>query len=111
MKDGCFVFFLLIAFQVVKAAAFFFGLTMVGCLLANWWCTIDPEIEYQWYSGIWHGIFIIPNWTMSWMFGKDILCQAPIHTTGYIIWWWLCLIFHCITAFVCTFGGRSNNYD
>ena len=111
MSNGCLDFVIGMTLVLLRKLAFLFMITMVGCLLAVWCCKINPEVEYQWYFGIWHGLFIIPNWVMSWMIKGNTLYQAPIHTIGYIIWWWICLVFHCLTAFGFTFGGRTNNYD
>ncbi len=73
---------------------------IIGIVAAYFLCNIDPEESYCWYHGIWHGIFIIPNWIRSW-FDSDVYCKAPIATTGYVIWWWIMLIG------IITSGGSS----
>jgi len=93
-------------FRILKAAAIFAVITLIGCLIASKWCHINPSVEYDWYYGIWHGIFIIPNWVMSLMSDKSILCQAPAHTTSYTIWWWTLLAGHSFAA-LCILGHNS----
>ncbi|GHT34914.1 hypothetical protein AGMMS49574_23230 [Bacteroidia bacterium] len=61
-------------------------------LIANFLCEIDPTKDYTWYSGIWHGLFVIPHWIVSW-FSNDVFCKAPNSTIAYSIWWWITFIF------------------
>lgn len=68
-------------------------LTFLAC---RFLCNIDPEEYYVWYHGIWHGIFIIPNWIFS-FFDSDILCKAENYSTGYNIFWWLTLIWQILS--------------
>ena len=88
-----------IVFRILKVAAIFIVITLIGCLIASKWCHISSGIEYDWYQGIWHGIFIIPNWVMSLTTDKSILCQAPVHTNSYMTWWWILLVGHSFAAF------------
>ena len=44
-------------------------------------CDIDSDKYYTWYSGIWHGLFFIPNLLRSW-FG-DALYKANNYSTAY----------------------------
>ncbi len=67
-------------------------------------CDIDPEKTYTWYSGIWHGLFFIPNLIRSWF--SDAIFKANYYTTGYNDWWWVTVIFSCF-SFI--FGGSSRN--
>ena len=71
---------------ILIAPCVFIGL---GCLLASWICNIDPNETYSWYSGLWHGIFFIPNLIRSW-FG-DTLYKAELYTSAYNVFWWLTL--------------------
>jgi len=97
--------------KLLKAAAILIVVTLIGCFIANKWCHISPSVEYDWYMGIWHGIFIVPNWAMSLVLDKHILCQAPHHTAAYMIWWWILLIFHTYMGY-CAYGaGTSNKKD
>ena len=62
--------------------------TILICIaLAQYFCKIDPIRTYDWISGIWHGIFFIPNFILS-IFG-DTLYKAAYYTTGYNITWWI----------------------
>ncbi len=71
---------------------FYIGIFFAFCLLSTKICYINPDKTYTWYSGIWHGIFVIPHWVVSW-FSDDIYCKAPYSTIGYSIWWWISFIF------------------
>lgn len=91
------------------------GTTCLGCLaalivpvvlyfsFAAWFCHIQPDVTYTWYSGIWHGVFIIPNWIMG-LFNDSILCKAQNYTIGYNIWWWIMLITEILSIIL---GGGS----
>lgn len=72
-------------------------LTFVTKLL----CDIDPNTTYTWYSGIWHGLFFVPNLIRSW-FG-NALFKAESYTTAYNIWWWIVVVWLGITIL---FGRR-----
>jgi hypothetical protein len=58
---------------------------------AYFFCHIDPEKTYTWYSGIWHGIFWFPNIVMS-LFSDSIYAKAPNCTTGYTVFYFLSII-------------------
>ena len=72
----------------------------IGWLL----CDIDPEKYYSWYSGIWHGLFFIPNLLRSW-FG-DALYKATNYTTAYNVWWGITTIMSCLSLL---FGDPHRN--
>lgn len=71
---------------------FYIGIFLAFCLLATNIAYINPGKTYTWYSGIWHGIFVIPHWIVNW-FSDDIYCKAPNSTTAYSVWWWISFIF------------------
>lgn len=50
-------------------------------------CDIDPNEEYGWFSGIWHGLFFIANWIRSWFW--DVLYKAENYTTAYNVFFWI----------------------
>ncbi|SIS73663.1 hypothetical protein SAMN05421766_103712 [Zobellia uliginosa] len=89
--------------MTIGSIVFYLGIFLTFCLLATKICNIDPEKTYSWYSGIWHGIFVIPNWVVSW-FADDVYCKAPNSTTAYSIWWWISFIF---IGFGILGGGNS----
>ena len=60
---------------------------LISIFLAWWICDIDPAKEYTWYSGIWQGLFFVPNLIRSW-FG-DALYKAESYTTAYNIFYWI----------------------
>lgn len=70
-------------------------------------CDINPNKEYGWLSGIWHGIFFIANWIRSLFW--DSFYKAECYTTAYNVFYW---IFSLISVFSFIFGGssRSNRY-
>ena len=77
---------------LIGTIVFYIGIFLVFCLLSPKICYINPDKTYTWYSGIWHGLFVIPHWILSWFF-DDIYCKAPNSTTAYSIWWWISFIF------------------
>jgi len=76
----------------IGAIVFYIGIFLAFCLLSTKICYINPDKTYSWSSGIWHGIFVIPHWVVSWFF-DDIYCKAPNSTIAYSIWWWLSFVF------------------
>ena len=62
----------------------------IASLIAMWLCNIKPDTTYSWYSGIWHGIFFLPNLVRSW-FG-NALYKAEYYTTAYNVWWWITIV-------------------
>lgn len=57
----------------------------VGTYILLGWllCHIDPYESYSWYSGIWHGIFFVPNLLKSLLW--DTPYTAEICTIGYTV--------------------------
>jgi hypothetical protein len=102
-KEGSLSIISLIGFII-----FYIGIFFMFCLLTSQICDINPDKSYSWYSGILHGIFVIPNWIVS-LFSDDFYCKAPKSTIGYSIWWWITFIFIGMNIF--SFGNsRTNNY-
>lgn len=92
---------------VIGFIIFYLGIFLTFCLLTTKICYINPDKIYSWYSGIWHGLFVIPHWIVSW-FSNEIYCKAPNATTVYGVWWWLATIFSTLSI---VGGGKSNrNY-
>lgn len=83
---------------------FIIGIFLVFCLLSNKICNIIPNKTYTWSSGIWHGLFGIPNWILSW-FSDNTYYKAPNSTTAYSIWWWISFIFVVLNIL----GGSRRN--
>lgn len=75
---------------------------LVYCFVGWFFCDINPEKYYTWYSGIWHGLFFIPNLLRSWF--SDALFKANDYSTAYIVWWWITTVLSCI-GFI--FGGSD----
>lgn len=76
----------------IGTIVFYIGIIMAFCLLSTKICHVKPDKMYNWYFGIWHGIFVIPNWIVS-LFSNDVLCKAQNSSTAYNVWWWLSFIF------------------
>ena len=77
---------------------------LVYCFLGWLLCDIDPDKEYTWYSGIWHGMFFVVNLVRSWF--TDALYKAEIHTTAYNVFYW---IFSILSVLGFLFGGAGSN--
>ncbi len=73
---------------------------LVSCFIGWLFCDIDPDESYTWYSGIWHGMFFVPNLIRSWF--SDALYKAEDYTSAYNVFWW---IFTIIDVFANLFGG------
>lgn len=67
-------------------------------------CDIDPNETYSWYSGIWHGMFFIPNLIRS--IFSDAIFKANFYTTAYNVWWWIFTVISCLGTI---FGGTGVN--
>lgn len=76
MKSSCIVTIIVVV--AYYATAYFF-------------CAINPEKMYTWYSGIWHGIFWFPNLIMS-LFSDSIHAKAPNCTTWYTVFYFATII-------------------
>lgn len=76
---------------------------LVYCFLGWLLCDIDPDKEYTWYSGIWHGMFFVINLVRSWF--TDALYKAEIYTTAYNVFYW---IFSVLSVLGFFFGGGSS---
>lgn len=61
---------------------------VVSMGLSYFVCDIVPDETYSWYSGIWHGLFFLPNWMWN-GFNDDILYKANSYTSAYNFWWWV----------------------
>lgn len=92
--------------MTIGTIIFYIGIFLTFCLLSTKICYINPDKTYTWYSGIWHGIFVIPHWVVSW-FSDDIYCKAPNSTTAYSIWWWISFIFNGLGMLV----GRNRRRE
>lgn len=81
---------------------------LVYMFLGYLFCDINPEKTYYWYSGIWHGLFFIPNLIRS-CFYSDVLFKANVYTTAYNIWWWIFTILS-VSGFFCGGAGSRQRY-
>ena len=94
MKTGCII-------TIVAVAAYYFA--------AYFFCSINPNETYTWYSGIWHGIFWFPNAIMS-LFSDSIYVKAPNCTTWYTVFYFLSVIGSSLLgSIVRNVSGSSTN--
>ena len=70
---------------------------LIGVLLACFFCNIFDNEAYSWLSGIWHGIFFVPNYLRH-LTDSDVLYKATNYTFMYNIYWWICSIISVATA-------------
>lgn len=92
MKRLLFALFGLIA-AISRIAIPFF----IGVILACFLCNIHDGETYSWLSGIWHGMFFVPNFIRS-LFDSDILYKATDYTTMYNVYWWIVSTVETLTA-------------
>lgn len=71
----------------------------IGILFAKWLCNIDSEDTYSWISGIWHGIFVVPNY-VRYIMNSEILFKAAAYSTMYNILWWLVVVLQIPTFII-----------
>ena len=60
---------------------------LIAILLACLLCNIHDGETYSWLSGIWHGVFFVPNFIRH-LVDASILYKASSYTTMYNIYWW-----------------------
>lgn len=95
--------YLLIALIYIIGIAIKLTIVVLFMILIGWFlCDIDPDKTYTWYSGIWHGLFFIPNLIRSWF--TDALYKAETYTTAYNILWWVFAV-----GPLCSFIFGANN--
>lgn len=94
-------------FIILAILTFVFGprlliMILVSGLIGWLLCDIDIDKEYSWYSGIWQGLFFVPNFIRYLVW--DTPYKADIYTIGYNIWYWILSI---ISTLGFLFGGRQ----
>lgn len=90
--------------NIIKQIAIAAVSLLVGIGLAWLVCDIDPAKEYTWYSGLWQGLFFIPN-LIRHLLGIG-LYKAIHFTTGYTICYWGCAALSCISLITSVFTPR-----
>ena len=60
----------------------------IVCFLSWLLCRIDPEKCYRWYSGIWHGIFLVPNVILH-LFFHSVPVKATCFSSCYNLFFWI----------------------
>jgi hypothetical protein len=87
---------------------FYIGVFMVFCMLSTKIANVNPSKEYSWYAGIWHGLFAIPKWVVSW-FTEGIYFKSSNSGSAYNIFWWITFILVLLGAFGGGNSQRNNN--
>lgn len=77
-----------------------FGLTIC-------FCHINPHSTYDWYYGLWHGLFVVPNGIIHLVKG-GVLYKAASYSNGYNVCWWLMIIWQVI--WICSMGKSKFDY-
>ena len=85
-----------------------FVFIFLSCFIGWLLCDIDPNKTYTWYSGIWHGMFFIPNFIRSCI--GDALYKANEYTTAYIVWWWITTVGAVCSTVFGYWGNRRSGY-
>ena len=78
----------------------------LALMLSYYLCHINPEIESGWLRGLWHGSNFVQNFILSFFDGR--LLKAPLHSTAYAVFWWMCSISCVIVWIVMIFGWIAN---
>ena len=52
---------------------------------------IEPTKKYEWFAGIFHGIWAIPNYVIS-LLVDNYLIKAQLYTRLYNTLWWILLV-------------------
>lgn len=86
---------LLETLRSVAFVGFFLG---IGMIIASFLCNIHGGESYSWFSGIWHGLFAIPNYCRHFL-NSSILFKASDATIMYNVFWWIIFILQ-IPAFI-----------
>lgn len=73
------------------------SLTIPGFIIILLFPIKDCE-AYGWFSGIWHGWFASCNMIVH-LFSPNTLHIASIHTTSYLILWWICFVYSVLLLF------------
>lgn len=71
---------------------------VIFCIIAYFTANISYSKEYSWYMGIWHAIFVVPNFLLHCFYDSNILYYAGLHTTAYSIFFWLVFIIGIIPS-------------
>lgn len=69
---------------------------VLACLLAWFVCDIEPGHKYHWIGGLWHGIFVIPNFIRN-LLNHNVLYIADKGTDAYTVFYWIFTISTLIT--------------
>ena len=68
---------------------------LISIILACLLCNIHENEMYSWLSGIWHGMFFVPNFIRN-LVDSEVLYKATNYTAVYNIFWWLVSIIELI---------------
>lgn len=72
----------------------------IFCVIAYFIASISEYKEYSWYMGIWHALFVVPNFLLHCFYDSNILYYAKEHTTAYGIFFWLVFVIGIIPGII-----------
>ena len=96
---------------VLGVLSIFFGfrlpLLILSAGLIGWLlCDIDPLESYGWLSGIWHGIFFVPNYIRHLVWDAEF--KATDYTVAYNVFYWITSILSTLGFLFGGIGGRRD---
>ena len=83
--------FFMAIISILKEFALYCVALSFFMLIALLICDIEAQEHYSWFSGIWHGIFVIPNYVRS-ILNPEVLYKAQNSTSMYNILWWIAIV-------------------
>lgn len=84
-KIFMFIFALL---RSIRNVIIVFFVIAIGALVAKFVCNIQQGEAYSWLSGIWHGLFFVPNYIRS-VGGTGLLYKATNASVMYDVFYWI----------------------
>lgn len=76
----------------------------ISALITYFLFPISPDKVYGWWGGIWQGLLVVPNLIIS-VFKNGWHIIAPQHTTAYMVWYWISIIWVAIYCIITIIRG------
>lgn len=58
-------------------------------MLSYFVCRVDPYAPADWLSGVWHGLFFVPNMFFNWFITSKVHYYSENGTFFYYVWMYL----------------------
>lgn len=87
-----------VAAMVLKSAVKVLLLTIPGFVIVLL-IPIKADVNYDWFSGVWHGWFGLCNMIISY-FSPDTLYRAYFGSSSYIVCWWVFCVLSVLSLIV-----------